>query len=190
MSEWDDMSILPWPSTTQIIRHFGLMADLERNSNPAAMRRGRLVTAACHLLAASEPLGEGWEARHEECQPYLDAYRKFLREHNFVLLEAEREYRHETLRFVSHPDQIGSLDGRSPVDLELKSGSMPLWCRLQTAGQVLAIGQPAMRRYALHLRADGSYNLIPHDDYRDLDRFRAMVETWWTVQDFRLETAL
>jgi hypothetical protein len=179
--------MIPWPSTTQIIRHFGLMADLERNSNLGAMRRGRLVTAACHLLAMGDPLGDGWEARHEECQPYLDAYRMFLRQHEFILLEAEREYRHEILRFISHPDQVGRLDGASPVDLELKSGSMPSWCRLQTAGQVLAMDNHGMRRFALHLKADGTYNLIPHQDYRDLDRFRAMVNTWWTVMEFRTE---
>jgi len=183
VSEWDESFRLAWPSTTQIIRYFGLMGDLEQFSNTAAMRRGRLVTAACHLIAAEESLGNGWEERHPECAPYLAAYRKFMREHEFTILEAEREYRSETLRFISHPDQIGMLDGKSPVDLELKSGSMPRWCRLQTAGQVLAIGNP-MRRYALHLKVDGEYNLIPHEDYRDLDRFRAMVDVWWTVQEY------
>ena len=161
------------------------MGDYEQHGNTAAMRRGRLVTAACHLIAADEPLGHGWEERHPECQPYLAAYRKFLGEHDFILLEAEREYRCEALRFISHPDQIGKLDGQSPIDLELKSGSMPSWCRLQTAGQVLAIGAPAMRRFALHLKADGAYALIPHDEFRDLDCFRSLVQAYWIIQDFR-----
>ena len=143
------------------------------------------MTAACHLLAADQSLGDGWEARHPECQGYLDAYRKFLREHNFTLIEAEHEYRCESLRFISHPDQIGTLDGTQPVDLELKSGSMPRWCQLQTAGQILAIGYPSMRRYALLLLADGTYKLFEHEDFRDMDRFRCMVDTWWTWQEFR-----
>jgi len=178
--------MIAWPSTTQIIRYFGLMGDYEQHSNTDAMRRGRLVTAACHLIAAGLPLGEGWEDRHPECAPYLAGYRKFLVEHEFKIVECETEYRCEAHRFISHPDQIGGLDGKSPIDLELKSGSMPRWCPLQTAGQVLAIGQPGMRRYALHLKPDGQYNLIPHEDYRDLDRFRAMVDVWWTVQDYRM----
>jgi hypothetical protein len=152
----------------------------------AAMRRGRLVTAACHLLAGHEALGEGWEARHPECHPYLDAYRRFQREHRIELIESEVEYRSEVHRFISHPDQIVMLDGSGPVDLELKSGSMPKWCQLQTAGQVLAMGKPQMKRFALQLKADGNYKLFPHEDFRDLDRFRAMIETYWTVQEFRI----
>ena len=102
-----------WPSTTGIIRHFGLMVDYEGMSNGgAAMRRGRLVTAACHLLAGEQSLGDGWEARHPECHPYLDAYRKFLREHEIKILEFEKEYRSEVYRFISHPDQIVILDGK------------------------------------------------------------------------------
>ena len=177
--------VVRWPSTTGIIRHFGLMVDYEGMSNGAAMRRGRLVTAACHLLAGDQSLGDGWEARHPECHPYLDAYRKFLREHEIKILEFEKEYRSEIYRFISHPDQIVMLDGNGPVDLELKSGCYPKWCQLQTAGQVLAMGYPAMRRFALLLKAEGDYQLYPHEDYRDLDRFRAMIETYWTWQEFR-----
>lgn len=175
-----------WPSTTGIIKHFGLLG-YEGGDMEAAMRRGRLVTAACHLLAGNEPFREGWEANHPECHSYLDAYRRFLREHHVELIEAEREYRSEIYRFVSHPDQIVMLDGfPGPVDLELKSGGMPKWCQLQTAGQVLAMGQPGMRRFGLQLKADGNYKLYAHEDFRDLDRFKALIETYWTIQEFRI----
>lgn len=174
-----------WPSTTGLIKHFGLMTEYGGDMD-AAMRRGRLVTAACHLLAVHGSLGEGWEARHPECHPYLDAYRRFQREHRIELIESEREYRSDVYRFVSHPDQIVMLDGSGPVDLELKSGGMPKWCQLQTAGQVLAMGEPGMKRFGLQLKADGNYKLFAHEDFRDLDRFRAMVETYWTVQEFRI----
>jgi hypothetical protein len=169
-----------------VLRFFGFMAELDQHSNEGAMRRGRLVTAACHLIARNQSLGDGWESRHPECCPYLDAYRRFLREHEFQLWECEGEYRCEALRFVSHPDQIGLLDdlGRL-VDLELKSGGMPAWCRLQTAGQVLAIGSPTMRRFGLLLMADGNYKLYPHEDFRDLDRFRSLMDSYWTIQEFR-----
>lgn len=162
------------------------MADYGGRYSASAMQRGRLVTAACHLIAADEDLGDGWEARHTECYGYLDAYRKFLREHEVRLLEAEREYRCEALRFISHPDQIVTLDDNpDSVDLELKSGGMPLWCPLQTAGQVLAMGRPSMRRFGLQLKRDGEYVLYPHTEFRDLDRFRCLIQTWWIVQDFR-----
>lgn len=170
-----------WPGTTDIIKFHGLSPDFPSDA-PAT--RGRGVHAACHLLAKNDADLE-WEARHPECQPYIDAYRQFLREHNFVLLEAEREYRCESLRFISHPDQIGRLDAFGTVDLELKSGGLPRWVQLQTAGQVLAIGAPSMRRFALHLKADGGYTLIPHTDFRDFDRFRSLVDAYWTIQEFR-----
>jgi len=171
-----------WPSTTGILRFFGLSYS---TPNQDAMRRGRLVTAACHLIAAGDSLGEGWEQRHIECHPYLDAYREFRRQHRFRLIESEGEYLCESLRFVSHPDQVGELDNIGLVDLELKSGGMPPWCQLQTAGQVIAMGYPAMKRFALQLKNDGTFQLFPHTDFRDLDRFRALVDAYWTVQEFR-----
>jgi hypothetical protein len=172
-----------WPSTTDIIKFFGLAADYEEFASEQASQRGRLVHAGCHMLAGGggDP---AWEVRHPELHPYLDAYRKFLREHSFRLVVAEKEFRSEVHRFISHPDQIGELDSFGTVDLELKSGSMPKWCRLQTAGQILAIGVPSMYRFALLLQSDGSYKVFIHDDFRDLDRFRSMVETWWTIKEF------
>ena len=174
---------LDWPSTTGIIRHFGLMANYNGVSGGNAMSRGRLIHAACHLLAVGDA-DLAWEARHPECMPYVDAYRKFLREHTFRLMECEKEYRSQALRFISHPDQIGLLDGKRPANLELKSGGLPRWVQLQTAGQVLAMGAPHMQRFALHLKADGNYALHAHEDFRDLDRFRAMVDTYWTQREF------
>lgn len=179
---------LRWPSTTGIIRHFGLMGSYGYGPpNQELMRRGRLVHAACHMFAAGDS-DPAWEARHPECHAYLDAYRRFLREHDFVLVEAEREYRSETLRFVSHPDEIGKLDGQSHCVIEIKSGGLPRWVPLQTAGQVLAIGAPTMHRFVLHLKSDGGYSLLPHEDWRDLDRFRAMIDTYWTQVDFGPQT--
>ena len=175
---------MDWPSTTELIKFFGLTLDYEDFGTEAATDRGKLVHAGCHMLASGDS-DPAWEARHPECHRYLDAYRKFLREHHWVFIEAEREYRNTALRFLSHPDQLGRLDNFGMVDLELKSGSLPNWVRLQTAGQVLAIGNPLMRRFALHLKSDGNYALIPHEEFRDIDRFRAMVDTYWTIQEFR-----
>jgi hypothetical protein len=179
----------PWPSTTQLLRHFGLMRDYSEFGSDDALERGRKVHAACHLLAEHEPLdpidatpGE-WEARNPECTPYIDAYRAFLMDHRVKLLECEREYRSHTHRFISHPDQIVLLDNFGMVDLELKSGSMPKCCPLQTAGQVLAMSKP-MRRFGLLLQSNGGYKLYPHEDFRDYDRFRAMVDTYWTIQTY------
>jgi len=176
-----------WPSTTEILRFFGFGSEYA-HGNPMsmerAMQRGRLVTRACELIAAGEPFKEGWEADHPECVPYIDAYRKFFREHRFTLREAETEYLCLPHRFVSHPDQVGELDAFGEVDLELKSGSMPFWCPLQTGGQVLAMGRPAMRRFALQLKDNGNYQLFPHEDFRDIDRFRSLVESYWTIQEF------
>jgi len=179
------------PSTTEIIKHFGLTANYEAFSNPEVMQRGRLVTAACHLIAAKKDLGDGWETRHPECHGFIDAYRKFCREHRVTLLEAEREYYSGVYRYRSHPDQIVKLDDYpEPVDLELKSGSMPKWCQLQTAGQVLAIGNPRMKRFGLLLQVDATYKLYPHTDWRDLDRFRSLIDAYWVWQEFRPEGAI
>lgn len=175
---------MKWPSTTEIIKFFGLTADYQSFATEDDLQRGRLVTAGCHMLG-QQLEDPPWEARHPECLPYLDAYRKFLREHQFKLLQWEPEFKSHAHRFVSHPDQLGTLDGPGLVDLELKSGTLPKWVPLQTGGQVLAMGDPTVRRYCLLLQADGGYKLYPHEDFRDIDRFRNMVETWWTIQEFR-----
>ncbi len=181
---------MQFPSTTQILRHFGLTRDYVQFGKPEQMQRGRLVTLACHLIAdgksldaEGEPAGS-WEARHPECVPFIDAYRKFFKEHRVTLLEYEKEYRSEALRFISHPDQIGKLDNFGIVDLELKSGSMPDCCPLQTAGQVLAIGAPTMKRFALQLKDDGTYKLFPHENFRDFDDFRALINAYWVQQSY------
>jgi hypothetical protein len=62
---------------------------------------------------------------------------------------------------------------------------MPKCCPLQTGGQVLAMGYPAIRRFGLLLKSDGSYQLFPHEDFRDIDRFRALVDAWWTISEFK-----
>lgn len=183
-----------WPSTTQILRHHGLYRHYEDWGNRDALKRGLRVNWACHLIASGRSLDPpeetaagAWEARHAELHGYLEAYRKFFREHHFIVSEFEREYRNEELRFISHPDQLGILDKYGLVDLELKTGSMPLCCQLQTAGQVLAISPrkvAAVKRFALLLTAEGDYKLHPHDDWRDFDRFRGLVDAWWTAYDF------
>jgi hypothetical protein len=180
----EETTPLNWPSTTGVLKHFGFGYGSVPHKD--AMRRGRLVTAACHMIAAGDS-DPPWEARHPECAPYLDAYRRFFREHRFILIEAEREYRSAPLRFISHPDQIGMLDEVGVVDLELKSGTYPRWVQLQTAGQVIAMGTPTMKRFCLQLKNDGNYVLTPHEDWRDLDRFRALVDAYWTVREFGLE---
>lgn len=173
-----------WPSTTEILKYFGLMADYEQFGDEEALTRGKLVHAGCHMFAVGDTDQE-WETRHPECHPYLDAYRRFLREHKFELVTAEPEYRSPVYRFISHPDQIGKLDGFGLTNLELKSGTMPKCCPLQTGGQVLAMNTPRMRRFGLLLKKDGGYQLFPHEDFRDIDRFAAMVQTYWTIQEFR-----
>jgi hypothetical protein len=47
------------------------------------------------------------------------------------------------------------------------------------------MGKPAMRRFGLWLKHDGTYRLFPHEDFRDIDRFRALVDAYWTIQEFR-----
>jgi hypothetical protein len=160
------------------------MRDYEQFGDRQHLERGQLVHAACHLLGDGAELTEAWVARHPECAPYLAAYSKFLTEHQFKLMEAEGEYVSHVHRFVSHPDQIGRLDGHGLSNLELKSGTLPRCVALQTAGQIIAIGVPSMKRFCLQLCDDGSYRLEQHEDFRDLDRFRALVTSYWTIREY------
>jgi hypothetical protein len=35
------------------------------------------------------------------------------------------------------------------------------------------------------LKSDGNFELFAHRDFRDIDRFRALVESFWTIQEYR-----
>ncbi len=167
-------------STTTVLKVHGFYDDMDAAgaaNQAVGFARGSALHKGCHWLGMDmEP---PWTAPHPELDGYLDGYRLFRKEHEWKMTTCEAEYICESLRVVTHPDQIGYLHGNF-ADLELKTGAAPAWVHLQTAGQVIAMNEHLkVRRYCLSLPGDGKYKLIPHTDVRDFGEFRALVNAVW-----------
>lgn len=180
------------PSLTQILKWQGFVdysaVDDEVLENAA--RRGTEVHA---LAAAYNQFGEvdpAWVS--EECQPYFDAYMKFLRESRFVpdpqWSEKPMIARVNGYAFGCTPDIFGKR-GRDQVLIEFKCAAkaMDHWS-IQTAAQEGAIFNSnhcgRVRRHTLMLRKDGTYKLLPEytDHAGDMAEFAAALRNcWWRL---------
>jgi hypothetical protein len=181
-----------WPNNTAILRDSGITAIYPSQTMDDAARRGRLVSAASHLLASRKQIDPAWLTRHDECAPYLDALNEFFERHDFVLWDAEKEVRCEVERYLTHPDWIGLLDG-VPADVEIKTGESPqTWWPLQTGGQLYALrsikypSADKMIRVVLQL-ARGQFKLHYHTDPRDMSEFIILVRSYWVKQKYVAE---
>jgi hypothetical protein len=108
--------------------------------------------------------------------PYLNAYVKFLAESGFIADAIEEQVWSESLRVAGTLD----LRGRFPCDLpamtnvvDVKTGDVPDHVGYQVAGYAFLLPKyptcpPIRKRWALNLRGDGTYRLIPltnpHDE--------------------------
>ena len=180
-----------WPSTTQVLHDAGLYGDLARWSDSEAMRRGRLVDAACNLLLMQKQLPESWETDHPECVPFIDGYRMFLAKHNpVIMLACAFEVVNKVERYVGHPDQLVMLDGVRAL-LDLKTGGMPAPTALQLASYEMALDPEMIRtcpktptiRVGLQL-SRGDFRLHYFFDPRIKDEWLILVRAWWVKHKY------
>ena len=192
-----------YPRVTQILSDLGIRSAGYEFMKPKHRRRGRLVHEACHILGKGMEIDEAWFLRssgegehdqvaHSDCIPYIDGYRKFMRDNpirGFFPLPRHRtevEVISETERYVGHMDQVGVED----QILDIKTGKSADWARLQTALYATAYRDSksyrhgAIYRYVLELSGDGDYRLIHHDDFRDLAQAIILVRAWHTIRQY------
>lgn len=162
------------PSVTQVLE--SIYADAYSGIPAAIIDRkseiGRVVHAASELIDQDDLDDESVDPA---IAGYLDAYRDFLRAVEPVWTHSERQLAHPTWRFAGTLDRCGLIDGHlSIVDLKTTVNLHPA-VGLQLAGyDVLhqhndpSAGELA-KRYALQLKPDGTWKLVPFaesDDYR------------------------
>jgi hypothetical protein len=139
----------------------------------------------------------------EECRPYVEAYRKFLVDKSpaWAVIEKPMVYEDNISSEVygGIPDRIGRMAGEDNLSVVDIKTSAKLYGTegIQLAAQaILYANQPeaattdgdtpwrvatAMPRYILHLKKDGTYDLVPYDSLHDYD--------WW-MQALGLFTGL
>lgn len=143
-------------SVTQVLMDAGLIDRAWFNEDAAA--RGTAVHEAVQRFYSS-----GDVATDDITAPFFDAYLAFEMESGFVMDAAEER--------VCDPlhGYAGTLDLRgrfrhlhAGVDvIDIKTGTVPSWVGYQTAAYARLVEGKPRRRWALHLRADGTYRLHP-----------------------------
>jgi len=170
-----------------VTRALSLLVDYSRM--PAGvLERARQEGVAIHKtieLYVNDDLDE--DGLPEWLVPRLAAYKKFVADTGFVAISSEQRVYHQAFGYAGQLDLDGTLrvrQGRTEkavaavVDVK-RSFFAGRAIGLQTAAYAAALEQSARgkaitrRRYALQLRAEGTYRLEPFDDPSDLTNFLA-----------------
>lgn len=174
--------ILPCPS--HVFKALGFV-------NPKFFtEEGRIKGQAIHQ--GTEYLDEGdldWDSlkETEDClempiiQP-VKAWGRFRKETGFKPVDIEKSIYHPTWGYATTPDRIGTFPN-SPrrVVIEIKSYPIPKWAKWQTAAAGLIMRAEKLDypdRYAVHLKTNGDYSLIRHEDLNDEQAFLNFLETY------------
>lgn len=169
------------PSVTQIIADAGLSPDYPPGDHAARGTKvheltyvydaGRLDMVRFREMDAAKP--EFWRIAG-----YLDSYTKATDTHDVKWIRMEQPYASNVHGYAGTVDRYGIIDGDlAVVDFKTSSSLPPRTTGLQTAAYAMLIAGPnvrrdAVRRFALHLKQDGSPGrFIEYDNPADYDTF-------------------
>lgn len=144
-------------SVTQALTEAGLIDSRWYSEHGAT--RGTAVHAAVQAFNAT-----GEVPTDDVCAPFFDAYLAFQMQAGFDVEAAEERIYDQLRGYAGTLDLRGRF--RSQTDgsdlIDIKTGSVPAWVGYQTAAyaRLLNTARPR-RRWALNLRADGTYRLAP-----------------------------
>ena len=197
------MTVSTIPRAYQVLEESPLGRDSDY-FKPKYLTRGALTHAGCGIIGRGDEIEEGWWRRssgdprtrgtlkdnfvaHEECRPYIEAYRAWMRNHGWHPEHFELEVKSLAGPYICHPDQIGYFQHKPDqmVLLELKNGDEEKWHRLQTALQrhaLISSLKIIARRAVLYLP---SARLVWHDDPQDIPKAMALVHAWHVSREFR-----
>ncbi|MDD5086069.1 MAG: hypothetical protein PHE61_08600 [Candidatus Omnitrophica bacterium] len=170
------------PSNTGILSAEGLFdyIGVPEASMEAARLFGSAVHKACELWDKST-LDESILSK--PLVPYLDAWKKFVREMQPVVNTEWIErpicsYQH---RFGTIPDRVWTINNKLTV-LEIKSTStMQKAVGIQLAGQAIAIKEnlgPVKQRWAVQLKDNGTYQIYTYESRADETIFISCLNVW------------
>lgn len=163
------------PSVTQVLAP---MVDYSMVPHDT-LERARRLGQAVHRMTELYDLDDlDMDDLADELKPYLTAWIKFRAETGFVPETIEKRLYHPALHYAGTPDRSGLIKSRRAV-IDIK--------KMATLGPVIGLqlaaykemfekaGTPIAERYALGLRADGTYRLTPYTDPGDWPAFLALL---------------
>jgi len=167
------------PSVTGILKAEGFINT--RFYDEWSRARGEYVHTMTHLYDQGE-LDE--DTLDPQLVPYLEAWKKFLKESSFQVIDSEIPLYHPQLLYAGTPDKVGLLNDQLTI-LDNKSGTLESWVSLQLAGYEILKGSPH-KRVAVRLKPDGTYNLKEFKDRQDRDIFLAALACYqWKKNNLR-----
>jgi len=113
--------------------------------------------------------------------PYVNAYKTFREENNITITEIEAFVHEESFWYAGALDRVMTING-TPSIVDIKTGQ-----ELDTTGIQLAAyqfawekmgGGKGLARFALHLKPNGNYKLVPYQSREDLPNFLAAVRVY------------
>ncbi len=178
-----------YPSVTQILAPLVDYSQVPR----AVLERARKLGQAVHRMTELFDLDDlDMDDLADELRPYLTAWIKFRAETGFVPETIEKRLYHPALRFAGTPDRSGLINRRRAViDIKKMLYLGPVIGLQLAAYQELfeKNGTHVEDRYALGLRADGTYRLQPYTDKSDWPVFLSLLTTRNWKEKHGYETA-
>lgn len=169
------------PGVTTIIR---MLSD-NRSVPVELMERAGVRGSAVHLLTEMyDKAGSRYQftVDEDEYEPYMDAYRKFLAEHEVRWVGIEERLYHPTCKYAGTADRIGYVDGELGV-LDIKTSYRlhpevgPQLAGYQEAANVMRT-EPLTHRWALRLGRDGTYEFRRYESEMDWSAFLACLQIY------------
>jgi len=153
------------PGITYLLKYYRYIDD--RYYTERGREIGKAVHLACHY--ADKGTLNLASIVNDEVHERMVAYQKFLKDKHVQILQSEERYCFPGGLFACTIDRQIMMDNERAI-MEIKCGARAPWHALQTAMQkkcVQAQMPLPMKRYALYLHKDGTYDLRIHDDISD-----------------------
>jgi len=156
----------PIPSVTTILKDAGLIDFSKINADilDRASKFGSAVHLACELYDKGD-LNE--DHLDINLLPYLDAWRKFLKDTGFKIQAIEEKVASDKYWYAGRLDRRGRLfDKVTVLDIKTGSGILPstaiqLAAYQECVNQGLHMKDKVKEREVVQLKADGTYALAP-----------------------------
>ena len=151
------------PGTTTVLHNVGLIDG--RFFTDVSAWRGTEVHRLCQVDCEGRPE----EPEQPALEGYLRGWRAFKRDTGWQSLSIEESFHSSSHGFAGTADRIGFFpdDKEFLTVLDIKTGVSAPWARYQTAAYILLAqenmpSETILGRTALHLRAKGTYQIVPY----------------------------
>lgn len=161
------------PSVTTILKAEGFINTTHYTDS--GRDRGTVVHEACHLFNVGQLDETTLDA---DIIPYVEAYKTFLTDTDFYVVESELRIHNATYGYAGTLDIIGYYpQGKRPYVVDIKTGTMMPWTALQLEAYALCLEEPHGRT-GLQLSAEGKYKATEFTDRKDLQAWLAALTTY------------